>query len=97
MELPEEREVDRAAQAVHVVRVQIELADEQFEHLVADRVVDLEAHGAVEPAAAQLHLHRLEQVVRLLLLHREVGVARDAERRGLLDDHAGEQATRDGR
>ena len=54
-------------------------------------VGDLEAHGPVEPAPAQLQLDRLEQVVGLLVLERQVGVAGDAERRRLLDHHAGEQ------
>ena len=92
VELPQEVEADRAAQAIHVVGVQVELAHEQLEHLVAHRVGDLEADGPVEAAAAQLHLDGFEQVVGLLLLDREVGVAGDAERRRLLDLHAGEQA-----
>ena len=41
---------------------------------------DLEAHGPAEAAAAQLHLDRGEQVVGLLLLEGEVGVAGDPER-----------------
>ena len=44
--------------------------------------VDLEAHGPAEPAAAQLHLDRGQQVVGLLLLEGQVGVAGDPERRG---------------
>ena len=38
-------------------------------------MVDLEAHGAAEAPAAQLHLDRGEEVVGLLLLEGEVGVA----------------------
>ena len=41
--------------------------------------VDLEAHGPAEAAPAQLHLDRGEQVVGLLLLEGEVGVAGDPE------------------
>ena len=52
---------------------------------------DLEAHGPAEPAAAQLDLDGGEQVVGLLLLEGEVGVAGDPERGGGLDLHAGEE------
>ena len=64
----------------HVVVLEVELAEQQLEHLGRHAVLDLEAHGPAEPAAAQLHLDRGEQVVGLLLLEREVGVAGDAER-----------------
>ena len=54
-------------------------------------VVDLEAHGPAEAAAAQLDLDRGEQVVGLLLLEGEVGVAGDPEGEVALDLHAGEE------
>ena len=54
-------------------------------------LLDLEAHGATEAAAAQLHLDGGEQVVGLLLLERQVGVAGDPERAVLVELHAGEQ------
>ena len=79
-------------QPIHVVGMQVELAHEQLEHLIAHRVGDFEAHGAVEPAAAQLHLNGLEEVVGLLLLDREIGVASHAERRRLADHHPRKQA-----
>ena len=44
------------------------------------RGVDLEAHRGAEPAAAQLELDRGQQVVGLLLLEGEVGVAGHPER-----------------
>ena len=91
VELPEEAEVDRSAQPVDVGGVDLELAHEQVEHLVAHAVGDLEAHGLVEPPPAQLHLQRFEQVLGLLVLEGQVGVAGDPERRRFLDDHAGEQ------
>ena len=53
--------------------------------------VDLEADGPAEPPAAQLHLHGLEQVVGLLLLQGQVGVAGDPEGVVALDLHAREQ------
>ena len=76
---------------------EFELAHEQTEQVVAHVVGDLEADRPLEPAAAQLHLDRFEQVVGLLLLEREVGVAADPERRPLLDDHADEQPVEAGR
>ena len=54
-------------------------------------MLDLEAHGPAEAAAAQLDLDRGEQVVGLLLLEGEVGVAGDPEGVVALDLHAREQ------
>ena len=51
----------------------------------------LEAHGPPEAAAAQLHLDRGQQVVGLVLVEHEVGVAGDPEGVVLADDHVGEQ------
>ena len=64
---------------VHVVGVEVELAQQQLEHLLADAGLHLEPHGAAEAPAAQLHLDGGEQVVGLLLLRGEVGVAGDPE------------------
>ena len=52
---------------------------------------DLEAHRPPEAAPAQLHLDRGQQVVGLVLLEHEVGVARHPERVVLADHHVGEQ------
>ena len=59
--------------------------------LSADVVLDLEADGLAEAPAAQLHLDGREQVVGLLLLDGEVGVAGDPERDVVDDVHPGEQ------
>ena len=88
---PEPAEVERAGVHVDGLLVEVELAHEQVADLVGDVGVDLEAHGPAEPAAAQLDLDRGEQVVGLLLLEGEVGVAGDPEREVLLDDHPREQ------
>ena len=71
--------------------VEVELAQQEVADLVGDVGVDLEPDGPTEPAAAQLDLDRGQQVVGLLLLEGEVGVAGDPERELLLDDHPGEQ------
>ena len=78
----------------HVVRLEVELAQQQLAHLGRHPMVDLEAHGATEAPAAQLHLDRGEQVVGFLLLEGEVGVARDAERHEVDDVHPGEERRR---
>ncbi len=75
----------------HIVHREIELANEQLEHLGTDVVRDLEADRLVEPAPAQLHLDGFEQVVGLFLFQGQVGVAADPERRPVLDDHADEE------
>ena len=52
------------------------------------RALDLEPDGLAEAAPAQLLLDRQQQVVRLVLLDREVGVAGDPEEVVLHDLHA---------
>ena len=52
---------------------------------------DLQPHGAAEPAPPQLHLDRHQQVVGLVLLDRQVGVAGHPEGVVLADGHPGEQ------
>ena len=59
---------------------------------MAHRLVDLEPHRVrAAPAAAEHALDRLEQVLRLVLLDLEVGVARQAERVVRDELHAREQ------
>ena len=88
---PQGSQVERAGDVVDVLGLQVELAGEQGPDLVGHRRVDLEAHRPPEPPAPQLHLHRLEQVVGLLLLEGQVGVAGDPERVVALDVHPREQ------
>ena len=55
------------------------------------RVTDLEPDRPPEATTTELDLDRGEQVVGLVLLEREVGVAGDPERRDLADLHAGDE------
>ena len=64
---------------------------EHVAHVVGHLRRDLEAHGPPEAAPAQLHLDRGQQVVGLVLVEHEVGVAGDPEGVVLADDHVGEQ------
>ena len=61
------------------------------------RALDLEPHDLAEAALAQLLLDRHQQVGRLFLLDREVGVAGDAEEVVLDDLHAREEGVEVGR
>ncbi len=83
--------------SVDVVLGDVELTAEQLADLGDHVAVDLEAHGPPEAAPAQLELDGHEEVVGLLLLEREVGVAGDAEGEVVLDLHALEEAVEVGR
>ena len=90
-QLPEGGEVQhpRHLEAVHVAD-----ADPLEEDLARDlghRALHLEAHRLAEAPAPDLLLDREQQVVRLVLLDRDVGVAGDPEEVGLQDLHAPEQ------
>ncbi len=91
VQLHQARQVEHRPVARDVAGVDLELANEQVEHLTADAVLDLEPHRVVEPAPPELELDGFEQVVGLFVLERQVGVAGDPEHRPLLDDHADEQ------
>ena len=84
-QFPQAAEVDQRPVERDVVGRELELAHQQAEQVLAHVVGDLEPDRPLEPATAQFHLDRFEQVVGLLLLERQVGVAADAERRPLLD------------
>ncbi len=88
---PQTPEVERSGDLVPIVGTQVELVDQHVAHVVGDLRRHLEAHGPSEPASPQLHLDRGQEVVRLVLLEHEVGVARHPERVVLADDHVGEQ------
>ena len=75
------REVERAGDAVDVVGGRARGADDELAQRVGSTpACDLEAHGVAALAPPQLLLDRLQQVLGLLLVDLEVGVARDAER-----------------
>ena len=77
--------------------VEVELGHEQLEHAVRRAGLDLQAHGAAEAAAPQLHLEGDEEVVGLLLLDGEVGVAGHPEHPVVDHRHAREQRVEVGR
>ena len=90
-ELAQAGEVQHPADLVAVRVGQAEAAQQQEPRVRRHRSLDLEADRLAEPAAAELLLDGHQQVVRLVLLDREVGVAGHAEEVVLLDLHAAEQ------
>ncbi len=88
---PQRGQVEQAGHRDDVGGIHVELAQQQLQHVLAHLVGDLEAHRRPEPAARQLPLQRLEQVLVAVLLDLQVGVAGDAERVDLRDLHAGEE------
>ena len=69
----------------------LELGGQQLDEFLGHVRADLEPQGPTEPAAAELHLDRHQEIVRLILFERQVGVAGDAEGVVLPDAHPGEQ------
>ena len=64
----EPAQVQRLGQAVDVLLVHAELADEHVRDVPVDLVLDLEPHGRAEPAARQLLLQRRQEVLDVVLL-----------------------------
>ncbi|MGC4113208.1 MAG: hypothetical protein QM765_00720 [Myxococcales bacterium] len=92
-ELHERLEVERPVDLVEVAdRVEPQLLAQPAGHLRRGVGLELQAQRVALLASPQHVLHRLEQVADLLVVHGEVGVARDAEEGGLLDLVAREEA-----
>ncbi len=91
VDAPQPPEVERRGDLVTVLGAEVELVHQHVAHVVGDVGGHLEAHGPPEPAPAQLHLHRRQQVVGLVLFEHEVGVAGHPEGVVLPDHHVGEQ------
>ena len=90
-DLVQSAQIDRTPDAVDRAGGQLELPQQQFEQLLRHRVGHLEADRPLEAAAAQLHLHRDQQVLGVLVVEGEVGVAGDPEGVVLQQLHAREE------
>ena len=90
-ELAEPGEVEHAADLVGVGLGQAQAAQQEQARAGGHRALDLDANGLAEPPPPELLLDRHEEVVRLVLLEREVGVARHPEQVVLEHLHAREQ------
>ena len=69
-EVEQAAQVERPGEAVDLLRGDVELADQQVEGQVVHVVADLEADRRPEPAAQQLGLEGLDEVLGLVLLDR---------------------------
>ena len=84
-------QVERAGEPEHLLVAHAELGDQQVEHALGHRLLDLEPDRRAEPAPEQLLLERREEVLRVVLLDLEVLVAGHPERVDLEHLHAREQ------
>ena len=89
-DLPQVVEVEQPVDREHVLVLGLERALELLAHLAAHPRLDLDAHDLAEAPAPELVLDRLQEVVGLVG-DGEVGVAGDAEDRGVDDLHAREE------
>ncbi len=91
VDAPQPAQVERGRDPEDAVGPDLELGGQQVDELLAHVGLDLEPQGLAEAPAAQLHLDGDQQVVRLVLLEGEVGVAGDPEGVVVADRHAREQ------
>ncbi len=84
-------EVQRAGQRVHLCLGDLQLADQQVQHLAVDGLLDLQADRRAEAAPHEFLLQGLEEVLGVVLLDLQVLVAGDPEGVVLQDLHAREQ------
>ncbi len=84
-------EVDGTVDLVERAALEAELVQQEVGHVVGAVVGDLQAHAVAVAARGQLALEREQQVVDLLLVDEQVGVARHAELVAAVHAHAREQ------
>ena len=83
--------VDQTGGLVDVLGVDLQFLGEEAQDALVGAAGDLEAHHAREATLAQLPLDGLQQIVGILLIGLDLGVARHAERQHLQDLHAREE------
>ncbi len=91
VERPQHRQVEQPADPDHLAMGDLKFAHQQVEQVVVDVVTDLEADGRAEPPAGQFAFEGLEEVLGLVLLDLQVGVAGHPEQVGVHHLHAGEE------
>ena len=96
VDLPQRRQVKQPGHLDDVARMDVELAQQQLEHVLGHVVGDFQPHRRAEPPPGQLALHRLQQVLVAILFDLHVGVAGDPERVMLDDLQAREQHRQEG-
>ena len=94
VDLPQRRQVEQSGYLDDVAGVDVELAQQQLEHVLGHVVGDLEPHRRTEPPSRQFAFERLQQILVAVLFDLEVGVAGDPEGVVLHDLEAGEQHRR---
>ena len=90
-ELPQGGEVHHPGDLERVLVADVDALHEDLAGQLGHRALDLEPHGIAEPPAPDLLLDREQEIVRLVLLDRDVGVAGHPEQVRLDDLHAPEQ------
>ena len=88
---PQARQVEHAPDLVAVVLAEADAPQQDLAGRGRHRPLDLEADGLAEAPPAKLLLDRHEEIVGLVLLERQVGVAGHPEQVVLEDLHAREQ------
>ncbi len=84
-------EVHRAVHRVVVARAEFEAIEQQVAQLRRAVAAGLQSDGVAVAPRGELALDRAQQVLRILVVHPEFGVARNAELVATRDLHAGEQ------
>ena len=89
--------VEHAADFVTILGAHADALFEDLEHRRRHAGVNLEAHRVAEPAPPQLLFDRQQEVVRLVFLELEIGVARHPEEVRFEDRHARKEHVQVGR
>ena len=93
---PQPVEVEGTVEEVDVVLGDVDGADQHVQKVGGDAGGHLEPDRLTEPAAVQLELDRGQQVLGVVLLHRQIGVPGDPEGMVLGDGHQREDAVQVG-
>ena len=91
LQLGQPGKMEGTRHGVDIGRTDLQLTCEQVAHLGWHPLLQLEPNGRAGAAATDLFLQRLQQVLRPVVVHFQVGVARHAEDMTLQHPHAREE------
>ena len=72
----------------------LKFVKEKMQHFICNIALHLKTYCASEAAATQLHLDSGKQIFGVLVVERQVGIARNTKGMTLLDGHTRKEATK---
>ncbi len=90
------RLAQRPLHTVNISRIQFKFGAQELDHALVHRGLNFETDHGSKPSLAQFIVNHFEEIIRLLLVPGDIGIACDAEGEGRHDFHAWVEAVKVG-